>query len=150
MAALLDIIVPEHLWPALVEAAGFDAMKRVRDIVHPSIGRSWIGGTARFFDKGENDRWRSVLSDDDLASYEIKLKATLSSACASWLKHHALKQITAAPVQLSHFFGAPAYLLEGVDLQVRRRRLNDGRNWHRAAEPGMSVELRSGYGIPQA
>ncbi len=53
----------------------------------PECMKTFEGGTERFFYKGENDRWRGVLSEDDLALYEGKVKASLSPACAAWLTH---------------------------------------------------------------
>ena len=38
----------------------------------PRVLKTFEGGAERFFYKGENDRWRGVLSEDDLALYEAQ------------------------------------------------------------------------------
>jgi aryl sulfotransferase len=44
------------------------------------------GGMRRFFFKGTNERWRGVLSDEDLALYEDAKLRVLSPDCAKWLE----------------------------------------------------------------
>ena len=39
--------------------------------------RLFDGGADRFFDKGENDRWNGVLTDDDLALFEAPCRKRL-------------------------------------------------------------------------
>lgn len=85
VAAFLEIEIDDGLWPALVGAAGFEAMKAAGDILLPHAGRIWHGGAARFLHKGTNDRWRDVLSDDDVKLYEDRVAATLPPDCAHWL-----------------------------------------------------------------
>jgi hypothetical protein len=43
------------------------------------------GGAERFFFKGENGRWRDVLTDDDLALYDTAA-ATLDPQLRTWLE----------------------------------------------------------------
>ena len=85
VAQFLDIDVPDALFPQLVAAASFEEMRRVGDKLMPRVLKTFEGGAERFFYKGENDRWRGVLSEDDLALYERKVKASLSPVCAAWL-----------------------------------------------------------------
>ena len=86
VARFLDIDVPDAIFPELVEAATFEQMRRVGDKLMPRVLRTFEGGADRFFYKGENDRWRDVLTSDDVARYEEKVKASLSPACAAWLE----------------------------------------------------------------
>ncbi len=46
----------------------------------------WKGGAAAFFFKGNNGRWRDVLTEDDLAMYEAAKGRVLSPDCAAWLE----------------------------------------------------------------
>jgi aryl sulfotransferase len=87
IAGFLGIAVPEAVWPTLVEAATFERMRAVGLELMPRVRQMFAGGAADFFQKGENDRWRGVLSEVDLALYEQKLHAKLSPACAHWLRH---------------------------------------------------------------
>ena len=67
IAAFLGIETPAALWPQLVEAASFAAMKREGDIILGPLGALFEGGSDRFLFKGSNGRWKDELSADDLA-----------------------------------------------------------------------------------
>lgn len=90
IARFLDIAVPESILLDLVKAATFEEMRRVGEVLMPRVLKTFEGGVDRFFHKGENDRWRGVLSEDDLALYERKVKASVSPACAAWLERGRL------------------------------------------------------------
>jgi aryl sulfotransferase len=90
IAAFLEIVVDEEVWPSLVEAAGFEAMKRAGDTLMPRAAASWDKGADRFFNKGTNQRWRDVLDADDLAQYEKRVARELSAGLARWLEHGRL------------------------------------------------------------
>jgi aryl sulfotransferase len=81
----LDISVAPDLWPDLVAAAGFEAMRRDGDALMGSVATSFEGGGGRFFHKGVNGRWRGVFRDEDLALYDAKIEAMLSTSCAPWI-----------------------------------------------------------------
>ena len=78
-------VPPPRLWSDLVEAAGFEAMRRDGDILLGETGRAFRGGGATFFHRGENGRWRGLLDPADLALYEAKL-ADLPPDCGHWLE----------------------------------------------------------------
>jgi aryl sulfotransferase len=86
VARFLDIDVSETVLPELVKAATFDEMRRLAGTLMPRVLKTFEGGVERFFHKGENERWRGVLSDRDLALYQRKVQASLSPACAAWLE----------------------------------------------------------------
>jgi aryl sulfotransferase len=86
IAAFLDIAVPRHLWPALVHAASFEEMKRHGNTLQTTVARALIGGAETFFQRGENDRWQGVLTDDDIALFEEQLSERLEPECATWLQ----------------------------------------------------------------
>lgn len=68
IANFLAITVAEDLWPELVEAAGFEAMKRQADALMPGAIDTWEGGGNTFLNKGTNGRWRDVFRAEDLAA----------------------------------------------------------------------------------
>lgn len=75
VATFLDIEVDDQVWPELVAAARFDAMKdeaRRLDAADPAGGSRMLGhdGADTFFYRGTNGRWRSALTEDDLALYD--------------------------------------------------------------------------------
>lgn len=87
IAAFLRIDVNEVVWPFLVGAAGFAAMQAAGDALMPHLKSSFTEGTRRFFNKGTNGRWRDVLTCDDLALYDAKVRQKFSSGLAAWIEH---------------------------------------------------------------
>lgn len=88
IADFVGIEVARAEWPALVEAAGFAAMKGSATALLGDMDR-FAGGATTFIYKGSNDRWRDVLDADDLALYERVLGA-LDPGLAAWLRHGRL------------------------------------------------------------
>lgn len=91
IAGYLDIEIPENKWPALVEAARFETMKKNGAQILPQAGMAWDKGYERFLFKGSNERWRGVLSEEQLARYEARVKAELEPGLADWLANGRLK-----------------------------------------------------------
>ncbi len=70
LAAALKIEVAEERWPALVEAAGFEAMKKNANNLAPDTNYKMWKDNARFFHKGQSGQWRNLLSPESLALFE--------------------------------------------------------------------------------
>jgi aryl sulfotransferase len=85
VAEFIGVDVASDLWPALVEAAGIDAMRRDGDLLMPHARNLWQGGARQFFYKGENERWRGLFAEADLDMYQTKIEARLSPAGVRWL-----------------------------------------------------------------
>ena len=51
------------------------------------------GGAHRFLYKGTNDRWRDVLTADDLALYEAAAARTLTPELKRWLEGGAASEV---------------------------------------------------------
>jgi aryl sulfotransferase len=85
LADFLGIVVPEDMWPELVAAADFDAMRRDGDTLMAAVASLFQGGRQRFFFKGTNERWRGIFRDEDLALYDATVQAMLSPECAKWV-----------------------------------------------------------------
>jgi aryl sulfotransferase len=86
IARFLEIDVPEAKWPMLSDAATFASMKRDTELLGPEMGMIFEGGADRFLYKGTNDRWREVLTRDDLALYEAAAARTLTPELKRWLE----------------------------------------------------------------
>ena len=71
--------------PELVDAAGFDAMRRDGSALMGSVAGIFKEGSERFFFKGSNERWRGVATEEDLALYDAKVATMLSPECARWI-----------------------------------------------------------------
>jgi aryl sulfotransferase len=87
IAAFLGIPVREETWPTLVDAAGFSAMKRDGPTLLEGIELLFQDGSASFLHKGTNQRWRDVLTPDELAGYAALVQQRCSPALAHWLEH---------------------------------------------------------------
>jgi aryl sulfotransferase len=96
IAAFLGVETPAALWPRLVEAASFAAMKRDGPILLGPAGALFEGGSDRFLFKGSNGRWQEELSADDLALAD-KLAARFSPGLRRWLEGGRL--VAGDPVQ---------------------------------------------------
>lgn len=85
VADFLQIEVASEKWPALVDAADFDAMRRDGDVLLGNLKSLFREGSRTFLYKGTNGRWRGTAHEGDLALYDAKTGAMFSPACASWL-----------------------------------------------------------------
>jgi aryl sulfotransferase len=52
----------------------------------PSARRMFRGGAQTFFHRGTSGQWRDVLTEDDLALYELAATSELSPVCRAWLE----------------------------------------------------------------
>ena len=86
ISAFLDIPVDEAIWPSLVEAATFEAMKRDGDSLLAGMERGFEGGHKSFLHKATNGRWQGAVDEADLARYRAKIEAALSPALIAWLE----------------------------------------------------------------
>src|SRR6185436_9329835 len=85
VADFLEIDIPEALWPDLVAAAGFEAMKENGAALIPAAAQLWDDGASRFLHKGSNGRWRDLYRPADLAAYEAKVATEFTPALAAWV-----------------------------------------------------------------
>jgi len=86
IAEFLSIAVDPSLWPALVGAATFAAMKRQGSDLLPQAGLVFEGGTERFLFKGSNGRWREEIPTRDLALYDAVAAARFTPGLARWIE----------------------------------------------------------------
>jgi aryl sulfotransferase len=91
VADFLDISIAPTLWPQLIQAASFETMRRDGDSLMGPTAPLFKEGSQGFFFKGTNGRWQGVVSEEDLALYDEKLRASLSPACVQWVSQGRLK-----------------------------------------------------------
>lgn len=89
VADYLNITVSEALWPQLVQAASFDAMKQHGKALLPGAEAVWNGGADRFLHGGNNGRWRHLFNKADLERYDAKVAALFEPPLAAWLAGEA-------------------------------------------------------------
>lgn len=87
MAAFLEIDIPENVWADIVKAVSFTEMKRHGELYAPGGGQFWKGGAQTFLHKGTNNRWRDVLSEEELAFYDAACERVLPAECRQWLEN---------------------------------------------------------------
>jgi aryl sulfotransferase len=83
LAGQLGITVPEQTWPALIQAATFEAMRGQADQLIPDHGI--LKSSAAFFRRGRSGAGREVLSDGELALYRARAAALAPPDLLSWL-----------------------------------------------------------------
>lgn len=84
LAGLLGIEVPEATWPALVEAATFDAMRRRAVRLAPDpVGV--LKDRNAFFRQGRSGAGRALLSDTDLERYHARAARLAPPDLLAWL-----------------------------------------------------------------
>src|SRR5262245_57008405 len=89
IAGFLSIEPPAALWPRLIEAATFEAMKRHGETFLGRARDIFEGGADRFFFKGTNGRWRDEMTAEDLALYEQAARR-FTPGLAAWIEHGRL------------------------------------------------------------
>lgn len=85
VAAFLGIDVDETDWPALVEAAGFDAMRARADDLAPGTPSGIWKDNRQFFAEGRLGRWRS-LPAEVLARYDERARELLPDDLRRWVE----------------------------------------------------------------
>ncbi len=85
LADSLGIAVPERGWPALVHAARFESMSARADELVPDERAGILKSNQRFFRSGESGQWRELLTADDVARYDEKVRALAPADLREWL-----------------------------------------------------------------
>jgi aryl sulfotransferase len=86
ISAYLDIPVDEAVWPALLRGVSFDAMKANAGKMAPGATQGMWKDAGNFFHKGENERWRGLLTEAQSRRYEEVARQRLSPDLDAWLK----------------------------------------------------------------
>jgi len=87
ISAYLDIPVDEAVWPSLVEGVSFKSMKANADKMAPGVVGGLWKNNSQFFHKGQNQRWRGLLTEEQGRRYEVIAKERLSPDLHEWLMH---------------------------------------------------------------
>ena len=86
IAEFLEITINEDRWQDMVHHCSFDYMKANATQSVPLGGLFWDGGAQTFIHKGQNGRWKDVLTAEDSQKYEDIAEQKLGAECAHWLK----------------------------------------------------------------
>jgi aryl sulfotransferase len=85
IASFLEIPIQEALLPGILQAVSLEGMKKNLHCVN--AGHAFIGGSNSFVNKGQNGRWKGVLSAEQLEKYDAKVQEKLTPECAAWLEN---------------------------------------------------------------
>lgn len=86
VADFARIEVPDDAWGAVVERCTLAEMRARADALR-DFDPVFEGGAKSFFYKGTNERWRGVLSKDELDRYDEHVAEVLDPEAAEWLAH---------------------------------------------------------------
>ena len=86
LAEALSIVIPEETMPSLVNAATFDHMKNNADSIAPDTDHQAWKDNAAFFNKGDNEQWRSELNEQSLLLYEQTRDLRAPGDLGRWLE----------------------------------------------------------------
>ena len=87
LGAFLDIALNDAQAREIAAASHIDAMREQAVKNGDGMQAGFKGGSKTFFYKGTNERWRGVLTDDDLELYEQAKQRVLDEDCAEWLEN---------------------------------------------------------------
>jgi aryl sulfotransferase len=91
LAGRLRIIVPEPVWPGLVQAATFASMKgRADELAAEASHDRFYNDRDQFFRKGETGQWREFLTDEDLRRYATRVAECAPADLLAWVHRPAL------------------------------------------------------------
>jgi aryl sulfotransferase len=86
IAKFLEVDIPPATMAQIVEAAGFEEMKKAGEQLLPDAGMIWVGGSQTFLHKGTNGRWQGVCTEADLANYKRRVTEEFTPGLAAWLE----------------------------------------------------------------
>jgi hypothetical protein len=88
LARRLGISVPEELWPELMGAASFEAMRANAGRVAPNPS-GILKDSAAFFRRGSSGAGAEVLEADELERYRARASQLAPADLLKWLHGHA-------------------------------------------------------------
>ena len=85
LANRLGLKVPHTRWPGLVEAATFASMRARADQLVPDERLGLFTSQTAFFRSGQPGQWRGLLSEEDLAAYDTRIRSLASTEFVDWV-----------------------------------------------------------------
>lgn len=84
IAEFLGIPIQEQYMADILAATSFEGMRK--NLFCIPADAVFVEGKKSFVNKGTNGRWKGVLSEEQLAKYDAKVKEKLTPECAAWLE----------------------------------------------------------------
>ncbi len=76
-----------HGWPTHIDEAGFERMRERPELLVPNASRAVFMDNRRFFATGGVVQWSSLLDDDNLARYHVRVAELAPPDLAEWAHH---------------------------------------------------------------
>ena len=86
LAEFLGVAIPRALWPELLEAASFSAMRGDADATAPGAEAGRWSSNADFFRAARVEQWREALSSENQTLYEAVNRDRFDPALKAWLE----------------------------------------------------------------
>ena len=96
VAAALGVPVDEDRWPDFIEAAGFSSMRSRAAVTAPEAHLGLWSSPERFFRSGGTRDWASLLTANDIAHFQERLRE-LAGDAADWATHGRAAREVDAP-----------------------------------------------------
>ncbi len=87
LSGFLGVPIDEQVWPSLVEAATFAAMKREANQTAPGAHLGEWSNNTDFFRSGRMAAWHEALSPESLALYQNLSAERLPPELKRWLEN---------------------------------------------------------------
>jgi hypothetical protein len=84
VAFVLGVSIDEDRWPAFIEAAGIESMRSRAEDTAPDAQLGLWRNPRAFFRSGGTRDWASLMSPDDLAHFDERLKG-LAADATGWV-----------------------------------------------------------------
>jgi len=90
LSAYLDIPVNEDIWPTLLQGVTFKEMKANAATLAPAATQGLWKDNSKFFDKGTNQRWKGLITEEQSQRYEEHAARVLAPELNEWLAKGSL------------------------------------------------------------
>lgn len=85
IAKFLDIPILEDRWDETVHHCTFEYMKGHADDATPQLSQFFKDGAHTVIHKGTNNRWKGVMTEEEIQQYRDRMKAVLPIECVEWI-----------------------------------------------------------------
>jgi aryl sulfotransferase len=85
IARFLELGLDEASIPGICARCSFGYMQSNAASLTPVLRQALKGGANTFFHRGEGGGWRELLTPQDIAKYEGRMREELTPDCAKWM-----------------------------------------------------------------
>eukprot|EP01083_Nonionella_stella_P001364 3927_1 len=86
IACFLEVEIDENKFDSMVHSCLFETMKAKQEELFGEVGKLWWKEPKDFFNKGVNDRWHGILTQEDTEEYRTLAQRYLTERQVKWLE----------------------------------------------------------------